>query len=464
MVFSGIPFLYYFLPLTLIAYFVSPRRVKNYVLLVASLVFYAWGGPFYALLMVVTIIVGYSGGRWIESCRGTKGAKAIMIVCAVLFLGALGYFKYADFFISNVNAITGLSIPLLRVVLPVGISFYTFQVLSYVVDVYRGTVKAQRNFFDLALYITMFPQLIAGPIVRYTDVEHDLTERTHTMAKISYGIRRFAVGLGKKVLIANVMGELTAAFTATSDDSTMYTWLYAVAFMLQIYFDFSAYSDMAIGLGSIFGFSFPENFNHPYMSRSVAEFWRRWHMTLGTWFRDYVYIPLGGNRVSLGRWLLNILIVWMLTGMWHGAAWNFILWGLMFAVLLAFERTPVGKAITRVPVLSRVYVLLMILISFVLFNAASLAEAGAQIAALFGGGNLPLVSAEALYYAKSYAVPLIIGVIGATPLPKAVFGWCERRAPRVVGVIEPLAIVALIAVCTAFLVDGSFNPFLYFRF
>ena len=466
MVFSSIPFLYYFLPITLILYFVSPRRVKNLVLLIASLVFYAWGGPFYALLMTATITVGYVGGILIERTRGTATAKALMIVSAVLFLGALGYFKYADFFITNVNAITGLSIPLLRVVLPVGISFYTFQVLSYVIDVYRGTVCAQRNFVSLAMYITMFPQLIAGPIVRYTDVENELITRTHSFKNVSYGIRRFAMGLGKKVLIANVLGELTAAFAASKDLSVMYVWLYAIAFMLQIYFDFSGYSDMAIGLGSILGFSFPENFRYPYISRSITEFWRRWHMTLGSWFRDYVYIPLGGNRVPYRRWILNILVVWMLTGLWHGAAWNFVLWGLMFAALLVFEKSPVGKAITNIPILSHIYVLLTVLISFVLFNAASLADAGTQIGALFGGGNLPLMSAEALYYARSYAVPLLIGAIGATPLPqKAVSAISKTKVGGViVSVLEPPMCILLIFISTAFLVDGSFNPFLYFRF
>ncbi len=466
MVFSGIPFLYYFLPATLIIYCVSPRRVKNAVLLLASLVFYAWGGPFYALLMTATIAVSYAGGIWIERTRGTTTAKTLMILCTVLFLGALGYFKYADFFITNVNALTGLSIPLLRVVLPVGISFYTFQVLSYVIDVYRGTVKAQRNFVSLAMYITMFPQLIAGPIVRYTDVEHDLTARTHSAQKISYGIRRFSMGLGKKVLIANVLGELTAAFADSKDLSVIYMWLYAVAFMLQIYFDFSGYSDMAIGLGSILGFSFPENFRYPYTSRSVTEFWRRWHMTLGSWFRDYVYIPLGGNRVPYLRWILNILIVWMLTGLWHGAAWNFVLWGLMFAVLLVFEKTPIGKGLVNIPVVSRLYMLLAVLVSFVLFNAASLPDAAAQIGGLFGVGDLPFSSAEALYYARSYAVPLIVGAIGATPLPAKLVGAVGKTkfGGAVLTVLEPIVCLLLILISTAFLVDGSFNPFLYFRF
>ncbi len=464
MVFSAIPFLYYFLPLVLLVYYLSPRRMKNTVLLLASLVFYSWGGLSFTLLMLATIIVGYVSGLLIDRFRSTSASKAVMIVSTVLFIGVLGYFKYADFFISNFNAVTGLSVPLLRLTLPIGISFYTFQVLSYTVDVYRGSVRVQKNPLDLALFITMFPQLIAGPIVRYIDVEQELSVRTHSFEQIANGAGRFCLGLGKKVLIANLLGELCAAAQATEDPSVLFAWLYAIGFMLQIYFDFSGYSDMAIGLGSMFGFHFPENFRHPYASTSVTEFWRRWHMTLGSWFRDYVYIPMGGNRVKTARWVLNIAVVWTLTGFWHGAAWNFILWGWFFAVLLMFEKSRVGKALTRTPVLSRVYVLFAVMISFVLFNAADLPAAAQSVLSLFGGA--PAVSAEALYYLKSYGVLLLVGAVGATPLPaKAVRALASTTVgKRVLTVAEPLVLITLLLLSTAFLVDDSFNPFLYFRF
>jgi len=464
MVFSAIPFLYYFLPLVLLLYYASPRRAKNAVLLLASLVFYSWGGLSFTLLMLLSIAVGYVSGLLIDRFRHTGTAKATLILSTIYFLGMLGYFKYADFFITNFNDVTGLSVPLLRLTLPIGISFYTFQVLSYTIDVYRGLVAVQKDPVKLALFITMFPQLIAGPIVRYSDVESDLSDRTHTFEKAAFGVRRFCIGVGKKVLIANLLGELCASAQATSDPSVLYAWLYAIGFMLQIYFDFSGYSDMAIGLGALFGFTFPENFRHPYASTSVTEFWRRWHMTLGTWFRDYVYIPMGGNRVRPLRWILNIAVVWSLTGFWHGAAWNFLLWGWLFALLLMFEKSRLGQALTHTPVLSRIYVLFAVMISFVLFNAADLPDAGASIAALFGGA--PLVSAEALYMLRSYAVILVIAAVGASPLPKTWANSFEtsRLGQRVMPVLEPLTWLAVLLVSTAFLVDDSFNPFLYFRF
>ena len=320
MVFSGIPFLYYFLPATVLLYLAAPRKLKNAVLLLASLVFYAWGEQRLVLLFAATILLGWLLGLLIERFRGKVWSRVFLWLSVLTTLGLLGYFKYADFFIGSLNSAFGLSLPLLRVALPIGISFYTFQLLSYTVDVYRGDVAAQKNIIDFAAYVAMFPQLIAGPIVRYSDIAGQLTQRTHSLDKIASGIRRFVMGLAKKVLIANVLGQLCTQFRQTAQPSVLFHWLYAVAFMLQIYFDFSGYSDMAIGLGRLFGFDFPENFNYPYISKSITEFWRRWHMTLGSWFRDYVYIPLGGNRRGIGRQLFNILVVWMLTGLWHGAA------------------------------------------------------------------------------------------------------------------------------------------------
>ena len=466
MIFSSVPFLYYFLPMTLLVYFLVPRAFKNAVLMCASLLFYGWGEPRYLILMVISVAVGYIGGLLIEKYRGTKAALWLTWITVGILLSFLAYFKYANFFIDNFNAITGLSVSFLRIALPVGISFYTFQILSYDVDVYRGDVKAQRNVVDLAAYVTMFPQLIAGPIVRYSDIEVQLRERTHTFEKISAGIRRFVIGLGKKILIADVMAALCDTFRASDEKSVLFYWMYAIAFCLNIYFDFSGYSDMAIGLGKIFGFNFLENFNYPYISASVTEFWRRWHMSLGSWFRDYVYIPLGGNRVSKPRWFFNIFVVWMLTGFWHGAAWNFILWGLLFAVLLVIEKLFLLKALNKLKVLNHVYVLFFVMISFVLFNAADLPQAYSDVVSLFGAGGLPLVSQETLYYLQSYMWIFLAAIIGATPLPKTVVGkLMNTKVGSAIGtVLEPLVLIGLLTVMTAYLVDGSFSPFLYFRF
>ena len=466
MLFSSIPFLYYFLPCVLILYFVVPKCLKNTVLLLSSLVFYAWGEPKYVLLMVVSITLGYVFGLLIEVWRGTKLLKLFLILSIVTSIGLLGYFKYADFFIANFNAVTGLSVPLLKIALPIGISFYTFQILSYTVDVYRGEVKAQRNYISLAAYVALFPQLIAGPIVRYSDIAAQLESRTHSFSNVALGTRRFILGLAKKVLIANALGELCDIFKESNDKSVLFFWLYAIAFTLHIYFDFSGYSDMAIGLGKIFGFDFLENFDYPYISGSITEFWRRWHMSLGSWFRDYVYIPLGGNRVSKARWFLNIFIVWMLTGFWHGAAWNFIVWGLFFAVLLIIEKLWLLKPLKKSKVLSHIYVMFFVIISFVIFNAADMKEAVAYIGGMFGAGGIPFISEEWLYYLRSYGVVLIVAIIGATPLVKKLILSIKKKSTgeKIMNIAEPVMLVALMLVITAYLVDGSFNPFLYFRF
>ena len=457
MLFSSIPFLFYFLPCVLLIYAVSPKSIKNLTLLVCSLAFYAWGEPSLVLLMLLTVFCGYILGLLTEKYQKYK--KLFLALAVVLSLGFLSYFKYVDFFIENINAITNLSIPLLKVTLPIGISFYTFQLLSYNIDVYRGQVPAQRNFIDLATYIALFPQLIAGPIVRYSDIAVQLKERTHTSDKTATGIRRFVIGLSKKVLIANVLGELCEIFKASDDKSILFFWLYAVSFCLHVYFDFSGYSDMAIGLGKMLGFDFMENFNYPYISKSITEFWRRWHISLGTWFRDYVYIPLGGSRVGKTRLLFNILLVWMLTGFWHGADWNFILWGLYFALLLVVEKLFLLKHLSRFKIINHVYVLLLVIISFVIFNASSLKEAVQYIGGMFGAGNYPLISAETVFYFKNYCFVLILALIGATPVPK----WLITKAKFSLW-LEPVVLVALLIIVTAYLVDGSFNPFLYFRF
>ena len=466
MLFSSIPFLYYFIPCVVVVYFAVPKCLKNSVLLLSSLFFYGWGEPKYLILMLVSITQGYVFGRLIEKHRGKKRSKLFLTASVLFGLFMLGYCKYADFFIGNFNTLTGLSIPLLTIALPIGISFYTFQIISYTVDVYRGTVIAQKNYIHLATYFAMFPQLIAGPIVRYTDIAAQLEHRTHSLREAAIGIRRFIIGLSKKILIANTLGTLVSVFKASNEKSVLYFWLYAVAFMLQIYFDFSGYSDMAIGLGRIFGFRFLENFNYPYIAGSVTEFWKRWHISLGSWFRDYLYIPLGGNKVGKPRWIFNIFIVWMATGFWHGAAWNFILWGLLFAVLLVIEKLWLLKLLQKRKVINRIYVLFVVLLSFVIFDASGITASFSNIAAMFGGQNLPAVSLESLYYLKSYAVILIIAVIGATPILKKIAAVAakNRYIGKIFIVAEPVVLTALLAVCTAFLVDGSFNPFLYFRF
>ena len=458
MLFSSIPFLYYFLPAVLIVYFAVPKTLKNVVLLLSSLIFYGWGEPKYVVLMIATIAAFYFCGLGIGSAKSGKTKKIWLIASIIIGIVLLTVFKYADFFLQSFAAVTGLSIPLLKLALPIGISFYMFQCMSYVVDVYRGTAAPQKNIVTFGAYVALFPQLIAGPIVRYVDVARELESRTTTLDDAMAGIRRFLIGLGKKILLANQLGLLTELFRASDEKSVLFHWLYAAAFMLHIYFDFSGYSDMAIGLGRIFGFHFIENFNYPYLSKSVTEFWRRWHMSLGSWFRDYVYIPLGGNRVSRGRWVFNILVVWMLTGLWHGASWNFVLWGLLFAVILLIEKWL--PALQKLPAFLRHgYVLLIVMLSFVLFNAANLSQAVQDMAGLFGG--LPLTTAESLYYLRSYAVVLAVSIVGATPLPKMV---AARIPEKVLAVVEPVTLIVLLLTCTAYLVDGSFNPFLYFRF
>jgi len=466
MVFSSIPFLYYFLPVVLVLYFIAPRCLKNPVILVSSLVFYGWGEPKYVFLMVLTVLQAYVFGLLIEKNRGKFLSKLYLVLSVLFCLAGLLFFKYADFFIGNFNAVTGLSLPFLRLALPIGISFYTFQILSYIVDVYRGGVPAQKNPVNLATYVALFPQLIAGPIVRYSDIEKQLVCRSHTFEKTAQGIKRFMIGFGKKIILANTLGGLCEGFLVSSDLSVLYYWLYAVSYMLQIYFDFSGYSDMAIGLGKILGFDFLENFNYPFISKSITEFWRRWHMSLGSWFRDYVYIPMGGNRVNKGRWLFNIFTVWFLTGFWHGAEWNFILWGLYFGVLLVLEKFFFLDKLKKIGELSRVYTLFFTAISFMIFSGNNLEGAVRHVAGLFGAGNIPLVSQEFFYNLRNYGFTIIIGILGATPVPKIVWGkLSEKKNIRaVLDVIEVVLLVLLLVVCTAYLADGSFNPFLYFRF
>ncbi|MBE5758758.1 MAG: MBOAT family protein [Clostridiales bacterium] len=467
MIFSGITFLYLFFPIVLLLYAVVPKTWKNHVLLAASLLFYFCGEPVYVTLLIFSSFSDFFISTYIERHRGERKAKYALILSIIINLGLLGFFKYTDFLIGTVNDILGTSIPLVKVPLPVGISFFTFQTMSYTIDVYRGDAHAEPNFATFATFVCLFPQLVAGPIVRYTDISRELHERTTTSDDVFLGIRRFAFGLGKKVLLANALGELVSTFRAANENSVVFYWLYAVAYCLQVYFDFSGYSDMAIGIGRIFGFHFPENFNYPFISKSITEFWRRWHMTLGAWFRDYLYIPMGGNRVKKSRWFLNIFVVWATTGLWHGAAFNFILWGVYFGILLTLEKLFLLKWVEKLPAFLRhIYLLFIVMISFVIFNAASMPEILTDIGGLFGLGKLPLISSETLYYLRSNAVLIILGCIGATPLMRNLARKLEENAvgAKVSAVLTPVVTAILLIVCTAYLVDGSFNPFLYFRF
>lgn len=440
MLFSSITFLYYFLPCVLFLYFIVPQRLKNMVLLISSLFFYAWGEPYYVLFMLGSICVGYFAGLGIEKYQDTDMTKWILATSVTLHVVVLFGFKVSES-------------------LPIGISFYTFQVISYMVDVYRKDVPAQKNVLDFATYVSMFPQLIAGPIVRYADIEKQLKNREHSMENSAYGIRRFVLGLSKKVLLANTLGELCEIFRSSNDKSILFYWMYAVAFALHVYFDFSGYSDMAIGLGRMMGFHYQENFNYPYISKSITEFWRRWHISLGSWFRDYVYIPLGGNRVDKGRYLFNILLVWALTGLWHGGAWNFVVWGLYFAALLMAEKLWLLNRLERHKVLGHIYAIITVVIGFVIFDANSLNQAWEYIETMFGFGTVPMISAEAIYYLRSYAIIYVIAILGATPLVKNMATRIKKA-----DYFEPILLLGLLLAVTAFLVDGSFNPFLYFRF
>lgn len=448
-------------------YFSSPKKLKNTVLLLSSLIFYTWGEPKYILLMAISIILGYTLGLLIEKHSGTLFSTFFLSISVVSGLGFLAYFKYANFFIDNFNLVTGLKIPFLTIALPIGISFYTFQILSYTIDVYKNNTKAQKNIISFATYVALFPQLIAGPIVRYVDIVEELEKRSSTFEKVYIGIRRFILGLSKKVLIANSLGELCLIFRSAEEKSLLFYWMYAISFSLQIYFDFSGYSDMAIGLGKIFSFNFLENFNYPFVSKSITQFWRRWHISLGSWFRDYVYIPLGGNRVSKLRWLFNIFVVWTLTGLWHGAAWNFVLWGLMFAILLIIEKLFLSNFLKKLPsAFQHIYVLFFVVISFVIFNASDFSEMILDLFGLFNISSNALINIESLYYLRSYAILLLVAIIGSTALCKKVsIKIKENKTGKVlIQFIEPIVLIALLLLVTAYLVDGSYNPFLYFRF
>lgn len=461
MVFSSLLFLFVFLPVFLGVYYVCPKKYRNLVLLIFSLIFYSWGEPIYVGIMIFSTLVDFTIGLIIDKHRSSKIIpKAALITSVVINLGMLGFFKYSGFFIENINNIFNVDIEVLKLALPIGISFYTFQTMSYTIDLYRNKISVQKNIISFGSYVTMFPQLVAGPIVTYNHVEKEIDSREESIDEFAYGVTRFIEGLGKKVLLANGIGALwnTVSASGYNKESVLIYWIGITAFALQLYFDFSGYSDMAIGLGAMMGFKFPENFNYPYVSKSVTEFWRRWHITLGSWFREYVYIPLGGNRVSKGRVYLNILCVWFLTGFWHGAGWNFIAWGLYFGVLMIIEKKFLLKYLEKIPAfISRTYLLFIILISWVFFSLDSFGDAIVYLKGMFGVGTKSFVDLNTLYLMSNYWLLMVLGVVFATPIYKKIKQKINLPCKYIINVF-------ILVLATAYLVDSTFNPFLYFRF
>lgn len=463
MVFASITFLYYFLPMFLILYFVVPKKYKNIVLLIFSIIFYFYGEPKYILLMLIEVLFSYFMTLSLENNK----SKRLLGIIISFHIFLLCVFKYFNFIITNINSIFDGNISLLNIVLPIGISFYTFQIISYEVDVYRGKVKASKSLIDYMTYVFLFPQLIAGPIVRYETISKELKSRKVTLEDFSYGVNRFIIGLFKKVVIANNIGELCNILNNSSEVSVLLYWVLGISYMLQIYFDFSGYSDIAIGIGRMIGFKFPENFNYPYTANSVTDFWRRWHMTLSSWFRDYVYIPLGGNRVSTLKHIRNILVVWMLTGLWHGASWNFIIWGIYFGIILIIEKYYLNKVLEKLPrVIRNIYAMFIVMISFIIFSSDDISSALVAIKGLFSFSSLKLSNDFIIYYIRSYGVILIGGLVLCTPLIKNVINKLRENKilNYIINIFEVSILVLVLVVITSMLIDSSYNPFLYFRF
>ena len=463
MLFTSISFLYYFLPIVLLGYFIVPNKIKNYWLLISSLIFYLYGDSKYLLLMISEIFICYIGGLVLEKHKN----KYLLALFLIIHLGLLGYFKYIDFLIRSINNIFNSNLKLLNVLLPIGISFYTFQIISYLIDVYRGKIKAQDNFFNLATYVSLFPQLIAGPIVRYEDVVKNLEQKNISLENIANGIQRFIVGLGKKVLIANVLGSFCTSYLNSPDKTVLFSIFYAICYSMQVFFDFAGYSDMAIGLGKILGFNFLENFNYPFISKSITEFWQRWHISLGSWFRDYVYIPLGGSRVNKYKLIRNILVVWALTGLWHGAAWNFIIWGLYFGVILLIEKLVLKKYLDKMPnILKHLYVLLIVGLSFVIFGSDNITRAFDILKNIGGLNGLPFYNKITGYYLRNYIIIIILGILFSTPIIKNIIERLKKKDSirKIINLGEIVLILIIFLLVTSSLIDNSYNPFLYFRF
>lgn len=468
MVFSSLIFIFIFLPITLMIYYLSPPKARNFIILAASLVFYAWGEPVYIILMIVSILINYVGGLLIEGTQNNREKRRfIFFLIIMLNLSSLFFFKYYGFLIDNINIIFKSSLQIKNIPLPLGISFYTFQLISYIADVYMGKVKAQRNIVNFGAYISMFPQLVAGPIIQYSAIKNQLVKRKETFGKFDIGVERFIIGVGKKVLIANNIGIVWSGVKEVpfGELSIITAWLGIIAFTLQIYFDFSGYSDMAIGLGKMFGFDFVENFNYPYISKSISEFWRRWHISLGSWFREYIYIPLGGNRKGIFFQFRNLLVVWFVTGLWHGASWNFVIWGIYFGIIIFLEKLFLLKLLKKIPeVLAHVYSFILVIIGWVFFDITKLNDALGYIKVMFGIGNNPLVDNMARYIFNSNLILIIISVLCATPIVKKLINHIKVKFGNKGIVISVGLNMIILILSTAYLVGESYNPFLYFRF
>lgn len=468
MLFSSITFLFVFLPITLLLYYVVPHKFKNAVLLLCSLIFYAWGEPIYIFLMIFSILFNYVSGMDIARNLENKiAAKKSLVFNIVVNLLLLGFFKYYGFLMDSLNAVLPVNIPYYELALPIGISFYTFQILSYIIDVYRGTVEVQTNLLNFGVYVTMFPQLIAGPIVKYKDIDEQLQDREMSLDKFGRGVLFFIRGLSKKVLLANVIGKVYVEVTSlpSGEVSVVTAWLGIAAYTFQIYFDFSGYSDMAVGLGKMFGFEFMKNFDHPYISKSITEFWRRWHISLSTWFKEYVYIPLGGNRVSTMKHIRNILVVWLLTGLWHGAAWNFVAWGLYYGIILMIEKYLLKDILDKIPNWAKhIYCMVLVMIGWTLFAGDGLGAAMKYLGLMFGVGGHGLVDREAFYLLKSDWLLWIVLVLASSPLLHGKYRSLMKKTGKKRAIINTLVYVVLFMICIAFLVTETYNPFLYFRF
>lgn len=467
MLFSSVTFLFFFLPIVFGLYYIVPKKFKNYVLLFFSIVFYAWGGLLYLPLLLISISINYLFGIKIEKNKDDKNRKKKILINSIIFnILYLGVFKYTNFAIDNINILFNTNINIPTIPLPIGISFYTFQAMSYVIDVYRNDGKVQKNILNLALYISMFPQLVAGPIVRYQTVDDQIYYREHSFDKFNLGMERFIKGLFKKIIISNTVGELATFIYGLSnyEMSVASAWLGAIAYTLQIYFDFGGYSDMAIGLGKMLGFDFLENFNYPYISKSVNEFWRRWHISLGSWFRDYIYIPLGGNRVSKIKLYRNIAIVWITTGIWHGASWNFIAWGVYFGIFIMMERAFLKEILNKLPkFLQHIYLILIVIFGWVLFSQPDLKSAIDYMKIMIGIGDYPLYNGYTTFYISQYYIELIVGIILSTPVLKYIRD-ININIKRIILVIKPLVLVSLFCLTVVYLVNSTFNPFIYFNF
>ena len=463
MVFSSISFLYYFLPLCILCYFLIPAKFRNKVLLIFSLFFYFYGESKYIIVLIFSCFLNFYAGNLI--IKYPKKKKILLITNLVINFGLLFYFKYFNFFITNINNLLNTDLPLLHIIMPIGISFFTFQATSYVIDIYKGEIKPAKNVFDFATYLTLFPQLIAGPIVRYETVAEEMEKRKTTIPLVASGLKRFIIGLGKKVLIANLLGAFATSLDTLSSPTILSFWLKALAYTFQIYYDFSGYSDMAIGLGLVFGFHFLENFNYPLTAKSITDFWRHWHISLSTWFRDYLYIPLGGNRLGKKKQIRNILIVWLTTGLWHGASWNFVLWGLYFAILLLLEKFVWQKFLDKHKIFAHISTFILILFSFIIFNTESIAGIGLFFQNLFNF-NLPFTNVETNFYLSNYLIVLILAFIGMGPWMKNLYQKIAnfKTGKKVLIIAEPIFLMILLFIITGYIIDDSYNPFLYFRF